>query len=375
MFSIHQRKLNLVETAILLISYICWSHAAFTDTIISHPIRQQRLSRQNDCLQSNSISWENIVDRCYLITCPSANGGKERFDRSMAVLNEVGLMKVNRDGKDFTFIKEFEVDEEDRIRGCYTSHINVLKEGFQALKKNRNGNTNNILVIEDNVAVTDGVDREEALRQIYAFLNSPSSASSTAIDVIHMSYIAYVPNLTVTKTNLSNIVKLNSGIGSSLGTTAYLISLDAIEALLKEDKEKGYYGAAIPDVMADLFAESRYSTYPVPFHRASNVKSLVNPQLDSLREILFEPTILLKVQAMLAETGLSTNTLLFLTIGLLVSLSTSSLRIAFDAFSQILRTGAYDGVIIFPLVCSCFGLFSLAIIAQGIALAPKQEEA
>ena len=43
------------------------------------------------------------------------------------------------------------------------------------------------------------------------------------------------------------------------------------------------YVDAIPNVMARLFPDSRFAAYPMPFHRAAAVKSLVNGQLDSLR--------------------------------------------------------------------------------------------
>ena len=73
-----------------------------------------------------------------------------------------------------------------------------------------------------------------------------------------------------------------------LGTTSYIITSRGIDALLAEHERTGYVDA-IPNMMARLFADSRYAAYPMPFHRAATIKSLVNAQLDALRSILFQP--------------------------------------------------------------------------------------
>eukprot|EP00964_Phaeocystis_antarctica_P007409 scaffold4012_cov63-Phaeocystis_antarctica.AAC.4 len=59
--------------------------------------------------------------------------------------------------------------------------------------------------------------------------------------------------------------------------------------------------------MARLFPDSRFAAYPMPFHRAAAVKSLVNGQLDSLRALLFKPEIYTWWERLLVGTGLSTN--------------------------------------------------------------------
>ena len=325
---------------------------------------------------SDYYDWSDVIDACYLITCPNADEGAARLKKSMEVLEEVNLLN-NSNSKVPTIIKKFDTDDEDRIRGCYTSHIEVLKEAHRTMKSNcensKSGQgTLNVLVVEDNVALTENGNVD--LRQLITRIEDFKGTSS--FDVLHLAYICYVPNLKVTKTDVSNIVKLSSGVGSSLGTTAYIISLQGMEAVLAEDNARGYYyvGRAIPDVMAEIFPETRYALYPVPFHRASKVKSLVNPQLDSLREVLFEPAIIVKVQSILAETGLSTNTLLPIIIFLLLGLSGTSLRISLDAAYQISQTGSYDGILILPIISSVVSLFVLAIIGQGVALAPKPQQ-
>mmetsp|Transcript_11998 Transcript_11998/g.18079 ORF Transcript_11998/g.18079 Transcript_11998/m.18079 type:complete len:382 (-) Transcript_11998:232-1377(-) len=301
------------------------------------------------------IDWSGI-DATYLITCPNADVDGARRESSKNVLQKVGLLQDKK-----TTIEEFDTDDEDRIRGCYTSHISVLTKAYNKFRRNKDAK---ILVCEDNIALTENIDSVNTMNQVNQFM------SGELFDVMHLAYISYVPDLTIQKTDNSKVVRLLSGPGSSLGTTAYIISMTGIEAVLKEHKERGYY-AAIPDVMAKLFPESRYAAYPVPFHRASKVKSLVNPQLDSLREVLFVPAIFLNVQTVLAETGLNTNALLPLTIILLLLVSAISGRTTFDAALQILNTGSYDGFLLVPAVSSIFSLFSLAIVGQGIALAPK----
>ena len=67
------------------------------------------------------------------------------------------------------------------------------------------------------------------------------------------------------------------------------------------------YVDAIPNVMARLFPDSRFAAYPMPFHRAAAVKSLVNGQLDSLRALLFKPEVYTWWERLLVGTGLSTN--------------------------------------------------------------------
>ena len=109
--------------------------------------------------------------------------------------------------------------------------------------------------------------------------------------MFHLSYIPYVPNLTVTKTPTNpNVVQLTCGVGSALGTTAYLISSTALSTITAHHSIRGYY-AAIPDVMAELFPSSRYAARPAPFLRTPDAPSLVNPRLDALRTSLFRPEV------------------------------------------------------------------------------------
>ena len=345
---------------------------------------------------TGELDW-SFVDAVYLITCPNADPGSVRLNTAKGILSDLGLM-------DKVEIKEFETDDDDRIRGCYTSHISVLKDAIGQIEQNgssRGDKTNKdfwqqlssifmdsptsksdndsnnlngekrqarVMVLEDNIGTSGCLD-QSTLDAISSFASRPDSSW----DMIHLSYIPYVPNLLVSKTDDSNVVKLTCGVGSALGTTAYIINESGMKSLLQEHNEKGYY-AAIPDVMALQFPESRYASFPVPFLRAPKTPSLVNPQLDDLRSILFQPGVVVAVQSVLALSGLSSNNLLFATVGSLLGISGVAGKTTFDAGYQLLSTGSYDGNVILPVLSSAFSLFSLGILGAGAALAPKPPE-
>lgn len=365
----------------------------------SEPLTESSLksgrSQLSDPTTKNDWSF---VDRVYLITCPNADPNSERLNKAKEILDRVGLL-------DQVEVKQFDTDDEDRIRGCYASHISVLRDGLrdiQLTKSNtKNGedwwgslisvfdNNNNesiqekakardqttsestrpkcILVLEDNLEFSGSLD-SEIFSSISDYLKSDKGA-----DMIHLSYIPYVPNLTVSKTDDKKIVGLSTGQSSALGTTAYVITERAIETLIQEDAINGFR-APIPDVMAEQFPLSRFSVYPTPFLRAPKIKSLVNPQLDDLRELLFLPPVVAQFQNVLALTGLSTNTLFFATIGGLVVAGGIAGMGVTDAVNQFLTTGSYDGNLVLLVANAIFTTFSIAIIAQGAALAPKPPE-
>ena len=70
-------------------------------------------------------SWD-FVDSVFLITCPSADGSR-RLQRSRGAAS-VGLGNCVE-------VREFDRDDTDRARGCYTSHIAVLQEVEQLARK------------------------------------------------------------------------------------------------------------------------------------------------------------------------------------------------------------------------------------------------
>jgi hypothetical protein len=224
------------------------------------------------------------------------------------------------------------------------------------------------LVLEDNLALTSDQLKQELLDSVAKYMTTDPSW-----DVIHLSYIPYVPDLKVSRTDFRDIVKLSSGVGSALGTTAYIINTRAIKQLLKDDKENNGFYLPIPDVMAKLFPETRYATNPTIFVRAPNTKSLVNPQLDDLRELLFQPAVASFSQQVLLATGFTTNLLLPIVIFLLLGASGASLVSTFESIRSLSTNGDFGGPVIVPVVSAAFSLCSLAVLAKGAMLAPKQE--
>lgn len=352
---------------------------------------------QQVSISSLKYDWD-FVDKVYLITCPNADPGSVRLNEAKKILAKVGLLERVQ-------VKEFDTDDEDRIRGCYASHISVLKDGLtdiqlpkgineasnksddwlvsllsmfgnndgkvqtkvEPTKNNGDENPKCIMVLEDNLECSGNLNAE-TLKSVSRYLGNDSGA-----DIIHLSYIPYVPNLIVSRTSDKNIVGLSTGQSSALGTTAYIITEKAIETLIQEDSKNGFR-APIPDVMAEQFPESRFSAYPSPFLRAPKTKSLVNPQLDDLRELLFIPAVVSRVQSVLTMTGLSTNSLLFGTVIALLAAGSVGVVGVVDAVNQFISTGSYDGNLIFLVINVIFTTCSLGILAQGAALAPKPPE-
>jgi hypothetical protein len=359
-------------------------------------IQDKKIKIDNASEKTPKYDW-SFLDKTYLITCPNADPGSARLNKTKKILDSVGLL-------DRVEVKEFQTDDDDRIRGCYTSHITVMKDALKYMKtldskqnqpakgddwfgslfsliggkvsntpsKSKNGQseidekkTKCILVLEDNLEFSGNLEND-TLQAVAEYITS----SDKGADMIHLSYIPYVPNLVVKQTENERIVSLTTGQSSALGTTAYVITEKAMEKIIQEDTKYGFR-APIPDVMAEQFPDSRYSAYPTPFLRAPKTKSLVNPQLDNLREILFQPAVVSQVQNVLALTGLSTNSLLFVTVAVLLSAGGVGLMGVVDAVNQYVSTGTYSGNAIFLLMNVAFTTFSLGILVQGAALAPK----
>jgi len=324
-----------------------------------------------------ALDW-TFLDGIYIITCPNADPGSARLNEAKRLLSQVNLLEELQ-------VKSFATDDEDRIRGCYTSHISVIRDALRDLKKSRQEEGNpfqafflrkgeqasagngKILILEDNLALTGSLD-QSMIDAISAYVEN-----DTNWDMVHLSYIPYVPNLVVTRTDNEKIVQLSCGIGSALGTTAYIINEESMKRVLAQDDGLGYY-APIPDVMAEIFPDTRYAAFPTPFVRAPKTKSLVNPQLDDLREILFQPVVTSQVQKVLAISGLSTNALLPTTIAALLLLTAISGKESIDAVWSIVTTGTYDGPIVLVVLSLAFTIFSLAVLAQGAMLAPKSPQ-
>ena len=226
------------------------------------------------------------------------------------------------------------------------------------------------MIFEDNLYLGNRMLTQDTIDAISNFVKN----NKNQWDVIHLAYIPYVPDLQISKTNDERIVKLSTkNKQSALGTTAYIINSRALKKLIEEDDKNGYT-VSIPDAMADLFGESRYALNPTTFVRAPATKSLVNPQLDDLRTILFRPTVVACVQQILVFTGLSTTVLLPLVVLLLVVTSINSATSSFHSALEFANNGTLDGPLLFPIINVIVSFFSLGLIIQGILLAPKPDE-
>jgi GR25 family glycosyltransferase involved in LPS biosynthesis len=331
-----------------------------------------------DCeTASSALDW-SFIDSAYLIHCPNGDPDGERIASTRSILKEVNLL-------DSTTVKEFDTDDEDRVRGCYNSHCNVFRDIIQ--KNSRKSISNsldflgifqnnerrddvddlNVLIFEDNLYLNNGILEQESIDAISNFVLEYENEW----DVIHLAYIPYVPDLKVSKTDDKRIVKLSTkNQQSALGTTAYVINGRAMRKIIEEDDRKGYT-LSIPDAMAELFGESRYALNPTAFVRAPATKSLVNPQLDDLRSILFRPSVVSFVQQILISTGLSTTALLPLVILFLLSISITSISSSVHSAIEYLNYGTIDGPLIVPITSVVFSFFSLGLIIQGFLLAPK----
>lgn len=307
-----------------------------------------------------SVDW-GFLDAAYLITCPAPDGSNPRLDSARIQLDAVGLGSL-------TEVREFGTDDEDRIRGCYTSHISVLEEAQARFADRPADEELNILILEDNLSVSPRL-AQPTLDAIASFLADKSRRR----DMVHLAYIMYVPGLSVeTLDEEEHIVRLQCNADSVLGTTAYVISRSGLDTLLAEHRRTGYVDA-IPNLMARLFPETRYAAYPMPLHRAAKVKSLVNGQLDSLRALIFQPQVYTQWEKLLVATGLSTNVLfpalcvaLFVGAGLGFTETISALVAAFRG---------EDVNLVLPVLSALVSGACLVVLGYGLALAPKPETA
>jgi len=355
--------MHVIFVLVTATNVIIQNTVAFTSIAVELRSRlKSNIRRKSSLIEEastkNKYDW-SFLDAVYLITCPNAEGGSNRLDRAKNILDKVDLL-------DGVKIKQFETDDENRIRGCYTSHMAVLREASSTGKKM-------ILVLEDNLSISNNLSFSllDSLKQ-FLFENKIDDSS---FDMIHLSYTPFVPNFVVKRSHYENVIQLDCGIGSALGTTAYIISESGIQSMLRKDESMGgYYDAPIPDVMTQCFDTTRYALYPAPFLRSSNTKSLINPQLDTLRQLLFQPAVYTAFVNLLVFTQLGTNTVFPIIVASLILLSLWSMQTSIDAAIQILQTGMYNGNILLPVLSALFSIFSLAVIAVGVVIAPKSED-
>jgi GR25 family glycosyltransferase involved in LPS biosynthesis len=290
-----------------------------------------------------SINWQ-FLDKIYLITTNKSD--QNRLAQTKATLEKVGLL-------DKLEIKTFPTDDENRVRGCYTSHIKVLEEIKKQLSKKSDYRA---LILEDNIEVTPSMN-PSVLKSVEDFMKEAPMGSW---DVFHLAYMMYVPGLNLNQLNrnqfpgleelqqkefATNIVQMIAEKSAVVGTSAYVVSKTGVEKLLTYHKNNGFR-EAIPNIMAELFPSTRFACYPMVFHRAGTnflfyfiylylfsnnnaftilnigkVNSLVNPQLDSFRRVMFNPMMYTNWERLMVSTGLQNNQLFpGLTISLLIGI-------------------------------------------------------
>ena len=237
---------------------------------------------------------------------------------------------------------------------------------------NNNENNGIILVLEDNISLSE-ILRQSLLNDVESFVTA--GAYSNNWDMIHLSYTPYVPNSLITKTPEDSIVKLSCDIRPALGTTSYLLSYRDIMSILKKyDCIGGYTCKSIPGMMARLFPKSWYAYNLTPFVQASKTKSLVNPQLDDLQELLFQPAYVSTVQSIMVTPGLETNTLLPITIAMFLLSTGVTGKISVGVAYKLITTGQYKENIIVPILSAVFSIITLYIIGMGVTLVPEPQK-
>jgi hypothetical protein len=269
---------------------------------------------------SSKISNWDFLDGIYLIT---TSNGDDRVAKTRSQLEKVGMW-----GEYNVQVRTFETDDEDRVRGCYTSHMKVLTD----VQKSMVGKSNyKVLILEDNLEITARMS-PDVVQNVDNFLKSMSNGGQW--DVFHLAYMMYVPGLFLKKMDTDkqgiteNIVQMFTDESSAVGTSAYIVSKSGVESMLSNDAAFGFR-EAVPNVMARLFPETRYAAYPMVFHRAAKVGSLVNPQLDTFRQVMFTPAMYTTWEKLMVGTGLQNNQLF---PGLMISLFSTAIAFLIDKF-------------------------------------------
>ena len=151
--------------------------------ILKSPSSKSNLLSSRKQNSDDAYIWD--FDSIYLITTFS---GSERLARTRRELENVNLWSKVQ-------LRTFKTDDDDRVRGCYTSHIKVLEE---ADRNHGYKNDYKILVLEDNLETTSTIS-SSVIQSVNLFLqNEP------LWDVFHLAYMMYVPGLSLSKLPNSN---------------------------------------------------------------------------------------------------------------------------------------------------------------------------
>ena len=208
------------------------SASAFLRLQLRPHLRSLPLRAVSATAESLATKWD-FIDAVYLITT-TLSSTTDRLEKTKEQLEKVGLL-------DKVKVKTFVPDDEDRVRGCYTSHIKVITEIDKQLGRKKDYK---VLILEDNLEATGGM-RPEILDSIQDFLVAPQREW----DVFHLAYMMYVPGLSLSKLPEKNIVRMTATQQAAVGTSAYLISKSGVKSML-EDYRQNSYTEAVPNILA-----------------------------------------------------------------------------------------------------------------------------
>lgn len=206
-------------------------------------------------------------------------------------------------------VKCFERDFEDGARGCYTSHLAVYRE---ALAQGAAA----ALVAEDNLAYYE--EQEAVAGGPLAWAKEKEGEW----DVLHLALVHSAASLRLLRTGDGEVVRVERTApdwygpvpiekAPGLGTTAYLISREAMQKLVDLDSKQGYVGTPIDDLLTSSFPESTFAACPVLLHRDGS-ESRINQGQGAFRAVMYNPSVFRFVERALVTTGLSSSALVWL---------------------------------------------------------------
>ncbi|CAE8653184.1 unnamed protein product, partial [Polarella glacialis] len=215
-------------------------------------------------------------------------------------------------------VRVFVRDVEDGARGCYTSHLAVYREAVSR-------DLPWALIFEDNLALLDPSSACQA-GDLLCRVAAWASQKEHRWDVLHLSLVHSAASLRLLPVDAgsdsgSPVVQVQRTApdwygpvpierAPGLGTTAYLVSRGAMEAMVAADSRIGYSGIPIDDLLARLYPGSTYGAFPAPLHRG-NAPSLINPDQQLFRAVMYDPRVVQNVEQALVATGLSSSQLVW----------------------------------------------------------------
>lgn len=158
---------------------------------------------------TKSDPW-SFLDRVYLITTDKSD--KSRLGQTKAALERVNLWNK-------VVVKTFPTDDEDRVRGCYSSHMKVLAEVQRDLQRKEDYR---VLILEDNLETTPAMN-PGILQSVAQFMDYGQQHREQGFvwDAFHLAYMMYVPGLKMLQLN-------RHPLPAGEGTSSYAVDQEKI---------------------------------------------------------------------------------------------------------------------------------------------------